>query len=301
MLHDFPFTIREVAELCGLGIGLERYPNRVSIDINCPFCGGKKKMNLNLKKDVFGCNRCGIKGGMLALYSETFGVDSQTAYAEILAKLGKKTIREPGSSCNAPEDIRTERDQEQGVTDRIKDKAYSSLLSMLPLSDTHKGKLLERGLTQEQIERNGYRSTPVFGFRRIAERILESGCRVEGVPGFHVDPEGRWTIHFSQKSSGILIPIRNTQDLITGMQIRRQKICLALQCEFSKRNIFGKPCASGRKSRRQGSVYHGRRVKGRHCPCRFRENLRLCSGGESVCKPGVFFTEDERAGKPADI
>ena len=52
------------------------------------------------------------------------------------------------------------------------------------------------------------------------EKILESGCRVEGVPGFHVNPEGRWTIHFSQKSSGILIPIRNIQGLISGMQIR---------------------------------------------------------------------------------
>lgn len=220
MLNDFPFTIREVAELCGLKSGMERYPDRVSIDINCPFCGGKKKMNLNLKKDVFGCNRCGIKGGMLALYGETFGVDSQTAYAEILAKLGKEPVREPGSHCTAPEDIRTERDQVQGVSDQVKDKAYASLLSMLPLSDTHKGKLLERGLTEAQIEQNGYRSTPVFGFRRITERVLESGCRVEGVPGFHTDPEGRWTIHFSQKSSGILIPIRNIDGRITGMQIR---------------------------------------------------------------------------------
>ena len=220
MLHDFPFTIRDVAELCGLGNGIEKYPNRVSIDINCPFCGGKKKMNLNLKKDVFGCNRCGEKGGMLALYGKIFGVDSQTAYEEITGKLGNGNIRKPGSSCIAAKNIKIEKDQEQEVSDWIKNQAYTSLLSMLPLSDTHKGKLLERGLTEDQIGQNGYRSTPVFGFRKITEKILESGCRIEGVPGFHVDPEGRWTIHFSQKSSGILIPIRNTQGLITGMQIR---------------------------------------------------------------------------------
>ena len=218
MLHDFPFTIRDVAELCGLGNGIEKYPNRVSIDINCPFCGGKKKMNLNLKKDVFGCNRCGEKGGMLALYGKIFGVDNQTAYAEITEKLGNGNIRKSGSSRSAAENIKTEK--EQGVSDRIKNQAYTSLLSMLPLSDTHKRKLLERGLTEDQIEQNGYRSTPVLGFRKITEKILESGCRIEGVPGFHVDSEGRWTIHFSQKSSGILIPIRNTLGLITGMQIR---------------------------------------------------------------------------------
>ena len=112
MLHDFPFTLRNVAELCGLGNGIEKYPNRVSIDINCPFCGGKKKMNLNLKKDVFGCNRCGEKGGMLALYGKIFGVDSQTAYAEITENLGNGNIRKSGSSCMTAKNIKTEEVQE---------------------------------------------------------------------------------------------------------------------------------------------------------------------------------------------
>ena len=57
MYQDFPFTIREVAYLLNLRI---RHKNAVSLDADCPFCGETKgKLNLNLKKNVFKCNRCG--------------------------------------------------------------------------------------------------------------------------------------------------------------------------------------------------------------------------------------------------
>ena len=60
-MQDFPFTIREVAEIMNLHI---RRKNGVSLDADCPFCGDRKgKLNLNLKKNVFKCNRCGESGG----------------------------------------------------------------------------------------------------------------------------------------------------------------------------------------------------------------------------------------------
>ena len=42
MSYDFPFTLRDVAELCGI-------PTSTTKDneyVTCPFCGKKKKMNL---------------------------------------------------------------------------------------------------------------------------------------------------------------------------------------------------------------------------------------------------------------
>ena len=70
------------------------------------------------------------------------------------------------------------------AADEVKDKTYAMLLSMLPLARPHEENLLKRGFTMGQIKENGYKSTPVFGFRKLTERLLESGCTVEGVPGF---------------------------------------------------------------------------------------------------------------------
>ena len=43
---------------------------------------------------------------------------------------------------------------------------------------------------------------------------------MEGVPGFYQDRDGEWTIHFSKKSSGFLVPVRNIDGLTVRAQIR---------------------------------------------------------------------------------
>lgn len=219
MYQDFSFTIREVAELLRLHV---RHKNAVSLDVDCPFCGDRKgKLNLNLKKNVFKCNRCGESGGMLALYAKVYGVDNQTAYREIEDALGRN-VQAPEYQVKkkdiAPKE--PEIDNADPAPDEVKNRTYTMLLSMLVLADTHKKNLLERGFTEEQITENGYKSTPVFGFKKMTKRLIEAGCTVEGVPGFYQDADGEWTIHFSLKSSGFLIPIRNIDGLIVGAQIR---------------------------------------------------------------------------------
>ncbi len=55
MYQDLPFTIREVAGILNLHV---RHKNAASLDVDCPFCGERKgKLNLNLSKNVFKCNR----------------------------------------------------------------------------------------------------------------------------------------------------------------------------------------------------------------------------------------------------
>ena len=219
MYQDFPFTIVDVAYLLNLHV---RHKNTASLDVDCPFCGEKKgKLNLNTKKNVFKCNRCGESGGMLSLYGKIFGVDNQTACKEIKDALGRNeqapsyqvrkreiALKEPEipSAMPAPDDVRH--------------KTYSTFFSMLVLADTHRKNLLKRGFTEQQIEENGYKSTPVFGYKKLTEKLLAAGCTVEGVPGFYQDKDGEWTIHFSNKSSGFLVPVRNIDGLIVGAQIR---------------------------------------------------------------------------------
>lgn len=220
MHQDFPFTIREVAELLGLHI---RHKNTVSLDVDCPFCGDRKgKLNLNLKKNVFKCNRCGESGGMLALYGKIYGLDNQTSCREIKDALGRNE-QAPAYEVKRRE-IKPAAEDEvitlEQAPDEVKHKTYTMLLNQLTLTETHKEGLLKRGFTEQQIEKNGYKSTPVFGFWSLARRLQEMGCVLEGVPGFYEEESGEWSIHFTAKSSGFLVPVRNIEGFIVGMQIR---------------------------------------------------------------------------------
>lgn len=65
-MTGFDYDISDVVNLLKLQV---RHKNSVSLDVNCPFCGETKgKMNVNLRKNVFRCNRCDVSGGMLDLY-----------------------------------------------------------------------------------------------------------------------------------------------------------------------------------------------------------------------------------------
>lgn len=219
MYQDFLFTIVDVAYLLNLHI---RHKNAVSLDVDCPFCGEKKgKLNLNTKKNVFKCNRCGESGGMLSLYGKIYGIDNRTACRDIKNTLGKNE-QAPSYQVKKRKIISKEPETENALpaSDVVKYKTYSMLFSMLVLADTHRKNLLNRGFTEQQIKENGYKSTPVFRFKMLTRKLLEAGCTVKGVPGFYQDEDGEWTIHFSNKSSGFLVPVRNIDGLIVGAQIR---------------------------------------------------------------------------------
>ena len=100
-------------------------------------------------------------------------------------------------------------------------KVFHAVKQMLKLSPNHREHLKNvRGLTDKQIDELGYKSTPSFFLcRKLTERLIEKGCMVQGVPGFYMK-DGRWTIKFCTKMSGILIPVRGIDGLIYGMQIR---------------------------------------------------------------------------------
>jgi hypothetical protein len=87
----------------------------------------------------------------------------------------------------------------------------------LVLSEPHKESLRARGLSESEIERNGYRSTPVAGEGdRIASQLSVYG--LEGTPGFYRQGSV-W--HMKDISVGILIPVRDERSRIVGLQIRR--------------------------------------------------------------------------------
>lgn len=57
-MTGFDYDISDVVNLLKLQV---RHKNSVSLDVNCPFCGETKgKMNVNLRKNVFRCNRYNV-------------------------------------------------------------------------------------------------------------------------------------------------------------------------------------------------------------------------------------------------
>lgn len=212
----FPFGIADVVELLGLTVR-RRLPS--SLYLNCPFCGDQRgRLNVNTDKNVWRCNRCGAAGGMLALYARYNCTGNADAYREICEALGRYTPRPRVNDC-----IGVKPEQNVRATPQEIHQTYSLLLSMLPLTPTHKAHLLSprRGLTEEQIARFGFKSTPpAFLCRSYAERLRRHGCTLQGVPGFYTDNAGRWTINFGSRTAGILLPAVGMDGLICGMQIR---------------------------------------------------------------------------------
>jgi len=240
--QDFPFGIMDVVELLHLRVR-RRQANSVYVD--CPFCGDNRgKLNVNFVKNVWRCNYCDEHGGMLALYAQVNHTSNSDAYREICDALqaGETTWGYEAREKNTVSDrrgVQTSRSAETSGIDGVAEVLQSSrasaqeihqtmslLLGMLTLSPKHREHLRseKRGLTDEQIEQFGFKSTPpYFLCRSLTERLIKQGCTVQGVPGFYLADSGQWTVRFNSRTSGILIPAVGIDGLIRGAQILLDK------------------------------------------------------------------------------
>ncbi len=219
-ISGFGYDIRDVVRVLNLTI---RRKNAKSYDVDCPFCNHKTgKLNINIEKNVFRCNYCDAHGGMLDLYSKLYNVTKTEANQQIREALNLGQYRDdyqrpvrPERNLEPPAPENSERASDVEI-----DQTYSQMLSLLTLSRKHQEDLQRRGLTPEQIAVQRYRSVPLFGIRKLVEKLADKGCTLKGVPGFYQMEDGTWSIHFTAKNSGILIPILSMEGRIQGFQIR---------------------------------------------------------------------------------
>lgn len=217
--HDFSFDITDVAELLHLRI---RRPSPQGLYVDCPICNDNRgKMHINTQTDTWRCNYCDESGGMLALYAKVHSISTSTAYREISdallngVNLSDHAVKYPDKPKETPVEAAPAADI------AVRNKTYTALLAMLTLSKEHRAHLQTvRGLPDEQIERLGYKTMPPFYMcRSLANRLLQNGHQLDGVPGFY-QKDGQWTIASSSFTAGIMIPARTRQGLISGFQIR---------------------------------------------------------------------------------
>ena len=210
---DFPFDIYDVADQLGLELK-KQHPK--SSDYNCPFCDGRAKLNLNVEHNVFRCNRCGEYGGMIDLFCKLTGTsDRKTAY-RLLAEHNGYSVTQREVRKKTVSSIK----EAEKADIKTLHKCYSAMLSILTLNPSHKRNLLERGLSEEQIRINMYRSVPRGEYDHIVYRLLEQNLNLIGVPGFYVSDEGEIKINLHQCTIGFFVPVFDECGYIQGMQIR---------------------------------------------------------------------------------
>ena len=218
--HRLPCSIVDVVKL--LGIHVIRNTG-TELHCRCPFCDDEKAhLNIRINKNVFRCNRCGAAGGVLHLYAQFHQISTSAAYEELThifsEKRAEAVSRTPVSrpvqniaAANVAPEVPL-------AASSVRNNTYSNLLSLLTLASSHRESLLERGLSDEEILSFGYKTTPAVRTGKIVAQLLERGCELEGVPGFYCDESGRWKLDI--RSSGIMIPDRNSVGEIEAIQIR---------------------------------------------------------------------------------
>lgn len=216
MLHDF--DIVELAQKMGITILKQLHDGQVLA--RCPFCGDSQKQHhghLYLKPETgeYMCHRCGVSGYAIGLYARLRGLDTKTAYKELI------------TGALGPLNVRTQDMPKisQNITPvEVRDQVYRALMKHLPLYQRHKQDLISRGLPEDMVIK-GYRSLPDDPKTRwsVCRKLINDGFPLEGIPGFYrrtsrKNNEEYWDM---VEGPGYLIPVKDTEGRITGMQIRR--------------------------------------------------------------------------------
>ena len=200
-------------------LGIDCDTSKGQTYIVCPICAKnerQKKLNINFKKNVFRCNKCDISGGPIAFWGLYKGLSDPKE----IAKDYFKTVKGSGKEKALPEKKAPEEEyvEEYVAPVEKRDLAYRALLTETTLSQKHREDLRKRGLSDDAITRNEYRSVPMYNLRKLAQKIQkEHGVILEGIPGFYTN-DGAWELR--KFKSGILIPQKNGKGQIQGFQIR---------------------------------------------------------------------------------
>ncbi len=247
------YTLQELLDKLGL-----EYDERRS-KMDCFNCGKRKKLNLDFQNNYWRCPACDASGGVLHLFARIqLGMElDEGSSKSTKIHVAKELDKYMGGDYPAQAKACTPKEPPPEIpvaSDERLDRAYRAMLEIptLALSDKHKADLIRRGLTEEAIERNGYRTMPadmsagkdmeqlyadhggemrrnnelswisksqiLFGLM-IARTLQSKGIDLHGVPGFF--RFGQLWCYWS--IPGMMIPTRNMDGQIVIWQLRRDK------------------------------------------------------------------------------
>ena len=191
--------------------------------IDCPFCGGKQKLQVRPDKNVWHCAKCDAGGGAIKLHAMVKNISQKEASNELKELLLKQKVKK---FVEKPED----EDKTVRPADiLIRNTVNRRLLDNLSLNDCDLKDLQRRGLTADDIKSLGYKS--YFGsgddarMHELAADLFKPPFPIkkrDGVPG--VRGIGTESVTFVPKKPGYLIPVRTTNGSISAFQIRYNKV-----------------------------------------------------------------------------
>lgn len=200
------FPILQTARKSGLAVN----DSGSQVHISCPFCGDtKRRLYLYSNTEQYHCFHCGAHGNAVSLYARRTGLSYASAYHELVAD---EMLHFPLPTVQKPQE------KEPAPLNR-RDAVYRAMLDLLPLSAEHHQNLSGRGLSDQAIVANSYRS--LQDGKELRDTIaaqLSSRYDLNNVPGFYFR-DNAWRLC---SYSGLLIPIRAMTGQIQGIQIRRE-------------------------------------------------------------------------------
>jgi ribosomal protein S27AE len=183
------------------------------IKIDCPVCGHHSFL-ANMAKNFGNCRRCGFKANYTTFFATCENTDAKTA-----EKIIREHFNRPYESHYvAPKKFKEEK-QSNILPAKDLDKFYNSLLTLCPLSFRHTEDMYKRGATDELLKKlryGTYNYAKNSGLKRI-ELASKAGAKV-GIPGVFLAKDDTPILAYGKES--ILVPYRNRENLIVGLQMR---------------------------------------------------------------------------------
>lgn len=149
-----------------------------------------------------------------------------------------------GSAPVAPRAPATPRRERAPV--EVRDAAYRAVLAALRLHEGDRAGLRARGLRDEDIDANGYRTLPIEGRACLARAITNAvgenvACGVPGVVWKTDASRGWWTL---AGAPGIVVPVRDIEGRIAALKVRRRDRCEGARYLYVSSAKHGGPSAA---------------------------------------------------------
>lgn len=182
----------------------------------CPFCNSRKAVptasfRLKLKENKYYCIDCRKQGFSVDLYADIKQISYQKAFKELISKeiLSENYNITKINYLHAPSNI-----------NHI-DSVYRAFLEELYITEEHIKKLLELGISNEQIYKSNMKSVPLGNLKRVMiVSKLAKQFDLAGVPGFFMNPNNQWTF---MTNNGIFIPHFDADNKISSLEILLDK------------------------------------------------------------------------------
>ena len=224
------FCIEDVVRLNHLDVkkkGTEYY-------FPCPVCGESGACSYNPAKNKWHDWKCDAGGGPIdlfialtsdpekrAIYESSDGI--KAAARDIFKALDGDTYVPAVKIEPMPARI-----VQKKASDEHCSRVYTALLQECTLEKVHYQKLLDRGLSSEQINKYMFKSVPK-DTKGVSRRLLKKGYVLKGVPGFFLN-KGEWDLkipynhRLHKRETGTFCPVFDGErNLLLGFQINVDK------------------------------------------------------------------------------